>query len=342
MNQEDVQMKVSITIPCRNEAKYIARCLNSIVSCTYSKERLNVYVCDGNSNDRTQEIISEFQIKYPFVHLLKNEKQTTPHALNLGLKADDSDIKIILGAHAEIAPNYIEKCIETFKISKQIACVGGVLENITEDEDTEVIAMAMSSGFGVGNAYFRTGNYSGYVDTVAFGAYKKEVFEKIGFFDEELIRNQDDEFNYRLLKAGYKIYLSSEIRAAYYVRSSFSKLFKQYFQYGYWKVFVNKKHQSVTTFRQLVPLFFVLFLLFSCVFFLIPIPFFRWIYPIGIILYFTTSSAFAVKMAGSVNVFFKIIYVFFILHFAYGFGYLLGIKDFFIFNTSPKHYSLSR
>lgn len=335
-------MTVSISIPCRNEEKYIARCLYSIVSCTYPKELLNVYVCDGNSIDRTQEIIQEFQSKYPFIHLLINEKQTTPHALNLGIKADDSDIKIILGAHAEIAPNYIEKCIETFKISKQIACVGGVLENITEDKDTEVIAKAMSSSFGVGNAYFRTGNYSGYVDTVAFGAYKREVFEKIGFFDEQLIRNQDDEFNFRLLKAGYKIYLSSEIRAAYYVRSSFSKLFKQYFQYGYWKVFVNKKHQSVTTFRQLVPFLFVLFFLFSWIFFLIPIPFFRWIYFTGIILYIIAASAFAIKITDSVNTFFKTIYVFFILHFSYGFGYLLGIKDFLILNTSPKHYSISR
>jgi GT2 family glycosyltransferase len=119
----------------------------------------------------------------------------------------------------------------------------------------------MSSVFGVGNAHFRTGGKSGCVDTVAFGAYRREVFERVGFFDEELARNQDDEFNYRVVQGGFKIFLDPAIQSDYFVRGSISKLYKQYDQYGYWKVFVNKKHGAVTTLRQLAPPLWVLFLL---------------------------------------------------------------------------------
>jgi GT2 family glycosyltransferase len=299
-------------------------------------------VCDGLSDDQTQTIIKDFASKYSFIHLLENKKKTTPFALNLGLKANNADVKIILGAHAEIYPDYINKCIEAFEFDNQIGCVGGVIENVYENEISEVIGKAMQSSFGVGNAHFRTGQKDGFVDTVAFGAYKKEVFEKIGYFDEELIRNQDDEFNFRLLKNGFKIYLFRPIQSKYYVRASFKKLYKQYYQYGYWKVYVNKKHQTITTIRQMVPLFFVLFLfvglllsLFSTII--------KIAYTSTIMLYFAAAAYSASKQTQTFKSLINIIRCFFILHFSYGTGYLKGIVDFFLLKKSIKaEESLSR
>ena len=333
---------VSITIPCRNEQQFIGRCLQSIVDCKYDKSFLSVFVCDGLSDDQTPEIVKQFAQKHNFIHLIKNQKKTTPFALNLGLRANDADIKIILGAHAEIDAEYINKCLEAFSFDENIGCVGGVIENVYENETAAYIGKAMSSGFGVGNAHFRTGQMDGYVDTVAFGAYKKEVFEKIGYFDEELIRNQDDEFNFRLLKHGFKIYLYRPVQSKYYVRASFKKLYKQYYQYGYWKVYVNKKHQTITTIRQIVPLFFVLFLFGGAVLSILN-PFIFKLYICILLIYFTLGLYSASKLDKSIGSMIQIERSFFILHFSYGLGYLNGIIDFFILKKEIKgEESLSR
>jgi glycosyltransferase involved in cell wall biosynthesis len=317
---------VSIVIPCRNEERYIARCLDSIVNCNYPKELLEVFVCDGKSDDGTVAEIKEFNI-YDYINLLINEKLTTPYALNIGIQNSASDVVIILGAHAEIYPDYIDKCVAILNSEKTIGCTGGIIVNVNEDETSLLIALAMSSTFGVGNAHFRTGSKEGYVDTVAFGAYKREVFTEIGFFDEELSRNQDDEFNYRLVKAGYKIFLSPEIRTRYYVRSSIKKLFNQYYQYGYWKVYVNVKHKAVTTARQLIPALFVFFiLLFGFLSFLSPT--IRLLFFSGLTLYFLLAMYSAVKKSNNLIRIFKILWIFLILHFSYGLGYIEGIIDF--------------
>jgi glycosyltransferase involved in cell wall biosynthesis len=328
-------ISVSITIPCRNEEHYIAKCLQSIVDCTYDKSHLTVFVCDGMSSDNTKAIILEFAQNYPFIHLIENSKKTTPFALNLGLKANNANIKIILGAHAEIYPDYINQCLQAFKFDEKIGCVGGVIENVYENQTAEIIGKAMSSGFGVGNAHFRTGQMDGFVDTVAFGAYKKEVFEKIGYFDEELIRNQDDEFNFRLLKHGFKIYLFRAIRSKYYVRASFKKLYKQYFQYGYWKVYVNKKHKTITTLRQIVPLLFVIYLIIGAILALLH-PLILNLYLLVMVLYFFAGIYSAFKQNQKINTILGIVKTYFILHFSYGLGYLKGIIDFFMRNKSIK------
>jgi glycosyltransferase involved in cell wall biosynthesis len=329
-------ISVSIIIPCRNEEQYISKCLQSIVNCYFDKSLLSVFVCDGLSSDSTKAIIREFAERHAFIHLLENTRQTTPFALNLGLKANDADVKIILGAHAEIYPDYIKQCIEAFNFDDKIACVGGIIENVYENETAEIIGKAMSSGFGVGNAHFRTGQMDGYVDTVAFGAYKKDVFDKIGYFDEELIRNQDDEFNFRLLKNGFKIYLYRPIRSKYYVRASFKKLYKQYEQYGYWKVYVNKKHQTVTTLRQVVPLLFVVYLFGGAILSIIN-PKVLYLYLMVLALYFTAGLYSAFKLEKKLVVVLNIVKTYFILHYSYGIGYLKGIIDFFVLNKTIKN-----
>lgn len=333
---------IAIIIPCRNEEKYIAKCLDSVLAQNYPQEKLSVYVCDGKSTDSTVAIVNDFSIKYKNINLLINEKQTTPYALNLGINNSKSDIVIILGAHSELYPDYVLNCVEAFNLGSNIGCTGGIIENEYENETAEVIGKAMSSSFGVGNSHFRTGNRDGFVDTVAFGAYKREVFEKIKLFDEELVRNQDDEFNYRLISNGFKIYLFRKIRSKYYVRASFENLYKQYFQYGYWKVYVNKKHKAITTIRQLVPLLFVLFLFGGLFLSMLHFIFFV-LYIVGLIFYFSASFYYAFKQSGNSGRIGKIMLSFFILHFSYGWGYLKGIFDFLILQKKIKtHEVLTR
>jgi len=271
--------------------------------------------------------VNAYAAKHRTIHYLLNEKQTTPFALNLGIRKSDADVKIILGAHSELYPDYVSNCIRAFEMGENIGCTGGIIENVYENAASEIIGKAMSSGFGVGNAHFRTGAKDGFVDTVAFGAYKKEVFETIGFFDEELVRNQDDEFNYRLLKNGFRIYLFRAIRCKYYVRASFQKLFKQYFQYGYWKVYVGKKHKAVTTARQMIPLLFVLYLVLgaACA------AFNRYLclaYLAGLLVYLLAAFYSAVRISSGAGQALQVMRCFFILHFSYGWGYLKGIIHF--------------
>jgi len=255
--------------------------------------------------------------------------------MNIGIKNSTGDFITRIDAHAEIDKNFIINSLKVFELDEKIFCSGGIIESIYENENSKVISLAMSSSFGVGSAYFRTGLKNGYVDTLAFGTYKKELFDKIGLFDEELVRNQDDELNFRLIKNGYKIYLSKDIKSKYYVRSSFKKLFKQYYQYGYWKVYVNKKHKTFTNYRQLVPFLFTIFLfsVFISIFHKSYIYFYLFI----ITIYFSLSFIFAIKKTKNISEIFKVIFSFIILHLSYGLGYLQGIIDFIILNKKPSN-----
>lgn len=335
--------KVSVVIPCRNEEDFIVRCLDSVINSDYPAQLVEILVCDGMSNDRTPAIIEEYSRKNSSIRYLINEKITTPYALNSGIKNATGDVIIILGAHAELSANYISECVSVLEKKSDVWCAGGLLNNVSTDELTNSVSLAMSAPFGVGNAHFRTGLKAGYVDTVAFGAYRKEVFEKIGLFDEELARNQDDEFNFRLLKNGGKIWLSTNTSATYYVRSSFSKLFQQYFQYGYWKVYVNKKHKSITTLRQLVPALFII-VLYALLIIVILFPY-RWEYLfLFSAIYAGTATLFALKLSENFKQFFTVLLSFFILHTSYGMGYIEGFVNFILLNKQPSKskYELTR
>lgn len=335
--------KVAVVIPCRNEERYIENCVRSVLGSDYPKSELRVLVCDGKSTDKTAEFVRRIASSDSRVVLLVNERQTTPYALNLGIKSSpDCDVHIILGAHAEITPDYVKRCVAHLEADTTLGCVGGVIENVNEDATSEIIAKAMSSTFGVGNAHFRTGTRSGFVDTVAFGAYPKAVFEKVGYFDAELARNQDDEFNFRVTKNGFRILLDPLIRSKYYVRASFGKLLRQYYQYGFWKVYVNKKHGAITSLRQLVPPMFVLFL-FSA--FVVPLIPFAWIiWTCVMSLYFLAAILAAFIQKASIVEVPGVILAFILLHFGYGFGYIRGIIRFLVFRMKPqaKHSTSSR
>lgn len=329
-----VRSTVSIIIPCRNEEKFIAQNLNSILTQDYDGE-IEVLVVDGQSTDNTREVVNEYCQKYPGqVRLIDNPAQYTPNALNIGIESSNSDVFIILGGHAYLEKSFVRLNVERLEADPMLGCTGGVINGIFENSTGYLISKGMSSVFGVGNATFRLGGGRSFVDTVAFGAYKREVFNKIGGFDENLVRNQDDDYNYRVLKGGYKILFDPEIVSNYYVRSSFPLLRRQYNQYGYWKVYVNKKHKRVTTVRQMFPALFILgivaggLLSFLSIYFLI--------ITLGFVaLYIGLGFYFAAKLSDRFKQIFVLFRIFLILHFSYGFGYLRGIFDFLIMQRMP-------
>jgi GT2 family glycosyltransferase len=324
---------VRVVVPCRNEARYIEACINSIVRADRDGMLVELWICDGSSEDGTRVIIARLAAQHPWVRLVDNPARTTPQAMNLGLRPPGYEVGIILGAHAQVSVDFFHANIEALRQHPEAGCVGGIIENVYEDATSRHIGAAMGHPFGVGSAHFRTGLKQGHVDTVAFGAYRREVFERIGYFDERLVRNQDDEFNYRVVKAGFRIWLSSSISSRYYVRGSFSKLFSQYRQYGYWKVYVNRLHATVTTWRQLVPVAFVgylaLLLLMSILF---PALVSWYLLPLFAYVAISLICAFqAGGRAGCMGTWFA----FFILHVSYGIGYWQGIVDFILLGRGP-------
>jgi succinoglycan biosynthesis protein ExoA len=262
---------VTIIMPIRNEAAFIKRSLASVLAQDYPPNRMEVLIVDGKSTDGTRGIVTNLKIRNPKrrpepvegseIHILDNPARIVPTALNIGLQHARGDVIIRVDGHCEIAPDYARRCIEVLRETKA-HCVGGPIVTVGETWVTRAIALAQSSFFGVGGVAFRTGRTNpGYADTLAFGAYRREVFERIGGFDEELVRNQDDEFNFRLIQAGGKIWLDPSIRSVYYSRAGLLGLWRQYFQYGLYKVRVIQKRGAVPSWRHLVPATFVVALL---------------------------------------------------------------------------------
>jgi len=330
-------MKLSVVIPCRNEVDYIEECIDAIyLNIVPNDVALSVFVIDGMSDDGTRIKLDDLKIKYLSLHIIDNIKQQTPFAFNLGVKADREAYFIqIVGVRQILAENYLAKAMETFASNKEIYCVGGKVNNVYLNNKGRIIAKAMSTSFGMGLGNFRTLDSSGYVDTVGTPMYKKEVFDKVGFFDESLIRNQDDDFNYRVSKAGGKIYYDNNISLKYYVRGTFSGLWMQFFQYGYWKVYVNKKHTTITTYRQLVPPAFVAYLILLL---LTPIfgANFVLISGIPLLFYKILLFIFSAKSAKNFLDFFQLLITYPILHISYGLGYLRGMIDFILLRKKPS------
>ena len=319
---------ISILVPIRDEELYIGKCLTSLLEQDYDKTHYEILVVDGMSTDKTREVVKEFEIKNKNVTLLNNPNRTVPYALNIGIKHAAGNVIVRVDGHAIVEKDYLRKCTEYLESTKA-ECVGGVIESINETFIGKAIALAMSSPFGVGNARFRTSGKEGYVDCLAFGAYRGEVFEKIGLFDEEFVRCQDDEFNYRLRKYGGKIFLTPHIKAYYYPRSNLKKLWQQYFQYGFWKIRVLQKHFSMMQPRQFVPPLFVLALLGSLacsVFYKASLFVF-----VVILMSYSLSCLFAalrVSLQHGRRYFLIVPSIFMILHISYGLGFLWGIVKF--------------
>jgi glycosyltransferase involved in cell wall biosynthesis len=320
---------VSIILPVRNEAGFIESAIRSMLDNIYPVEKMEVIIVDGMSEDGTREIVEKLSKEDNRVRLLDNPGRIVPIAMNIGLKAARGDLFTIIGGHAKIAPDFIVKSVRCLAEHSDAWIVGGYIETVSNSFIGRVIAAAMRSPIGVGNARFRLGNYDGWVDTVTFGIHHKWILDKIGYFDEELVRNQDDEFNLRIILAGGKIWMSNSIQSTYYARSSLRKLWRQYFQYGFWRIRTLQKHGKPATLRQIIPLLFVCSLVVLALAG-IAWPVFWWVLAIELMIYA------AGLVYGSVDVGRKAGWkyscvapiVFAILHFGYGIGSLWGIIRF--------------
>lgn len=319
---------LSVICPIYNEERYIAKCIDSILSQDYLKDDLEVIFVDGMSTDKTREIVAEYARKYPFIRLVDNPDRIVPPAMNIGIRMAKGDVVIRLDAHATFPENYFSELTRNL-VELGAENVGGVCRTLPVDDSIKArsIASVLSSSFGMGNSYFRIGADSVMeVDTVPFGCFRRDLFDRIGYFDEQLIRNQDDEFNGRIIKNGGKIYLLPDIVIDYYARDTVAKVYKMFYQYGLFKPLVNKKLGSPATLRQFVPLCFTSGLILGPLTFLIS-PVFMWIYGLAIISYILTATIFSIKSASGVKHLLLQVWVYFVVHFAYGWGYINGIVD---------------
>jgi succinoglycan biosynthesis protein ExoA len=251
---------VSVIIPCYNEQKTIRFLLDSIVSQTYPREYIEVIIADGLSTDNTRSEIEEFINTIPDLKILvvENSKRSIPSGLNQAIRASQGDIIVRIDAHSIPYPDYIEKCVEalTANLGEN---VGGIWEILPADKTWMALSIAKAAGMriAVGDALYRHAKRPAYVETVPFGAFKRELLALIGFFDETLLSNEDYEFNARILASGGKIWLDPAIRSNYIARATLSKVASQYWRYGYWKYKMLKRYPKTLRWRQALPPLFV-------------------------------------------------------------------------------------
>ncbi|MBQ4153936.1 MAG: glycosyltransferase family 2 protein [Clostridia bacterium] len=250
---------VSVVMPLYNEEKYIERCILSLVNQTYPVEKMEWLLVDGGSTDKTVDIIKKYQDKYP-IKLLKNEKKLVTYALNIGVEKSSGDYIIRLDAHAEYPTDYIEKCIYYLETT-DADNVGGIVETKGEGYVGQINAQILSSKFGVGDSGFRTNAQSGYVDTVPFGAFRKEIFDKIGLFNPELPRSEDNDFNSRIRASGGKVFLANDIVSTYYCRDTIFGLLSQSIKNGNALFLTLKKNPKAMSIRHYIPFLFFLSLI---------------------------------------------------------------------------------
>lgn len=320
--------RVSIVMPVRNEADSLARSLDAVLSQDYPADRLEVLVADGQSTDGTRGLVERFARGDSRVHLVDNPGRIVATGLNAALREVHGDIVVRVDGHTEIAPDYVRACVEALERTNADNA-GGRMTAVGEGAFGSAVAAATSSPFGVGGARFHYSDREEWVDTVYLGAWPREVFARIGAFDEELVRDQDDEFNYRLRAAGSRILLTPAVRSRYRVRGTPRSLFRQYFQYGYWKVRVLQKHARQMRSRQFVPPSFVACLLVAAL--LGPVTPVGWT-PLGLIagVYAAANviaSAWTARRgSGLWQVLLPVAFA--TLHFAYGLGFLTGLIRF--------------
>lgn len=317
----------SVINPCRNERGYVSRCVRSIVENGYPG-KLEIIIVDGMSDDGTRGLLRGLEARNADLRIVDNPLRTTPVAMNLGLQSARGDVVLIVGAHCELGPGYISTTTRQLLSHKDIACVGGrTIPRAAGRPIQQAIAAVFGSRFGVGNAYFRIpGSKVREVNTVAFGAYRREVFEKIGGFDEGLVRNQDIEFNFRVRQAGYRILLDPSIKVYYSPRPSIKAFWRQNLGNGFWNIITWRLVPGSLSWRHFVPLFFVSWLIvFGTLGVLTPVA--RVLFWMAIGAYGTLDVLESVRIAakGRRASLAATCLVFPILHLSYGVGSLCGV-----------------
>ena len=320
---------VSVLIPCRNEERGIARSLDAILASDYPGDRLEILVVDGMSDDKTREIVQRYAAQYSCVRLLDNVKKHIPAAFNVGVQNARGETIMLMSGHSACERDYIRLCV-TYQEKYRAENVGGVWKMLpgTDTAVAHAIVAGLRHRFGSGNARIKVGaSQPTWSDAAAFGCFKKELFSRIGLFDERLRRSSDMDLNMRIRAAGGRILLVPEIVVNYYADSTLKKFWNHNFADGVWATYVMKFGSKGWSWRHWAPLGFVASLLIS--FALAPFfSAFRWL-GLGILaVYGVVSLSASLQIAShekSIKQFFLLPLVFAIRHVAHGLGALFGL-----------------
>lgn len=319
---------LSVICPIYNERKYIVQCIDSILEQNYPKDDMEVLFVDGMSNDGTRDIVNEYSEKYPFIHLLDNPKKIVPYAMNTGIEAAKGDIIIRLDAHANYENNYFsvlcKRLVELGADNVGTVCKTDVLNKTPK---TLAIREVLSNKFGVGNSTFRTGiDKEQEVDTVPFGCWRRDVFEKYGLYDVRLVRNQDIELNKRIHRGGGKIFIVPDSYCTYLARENYHALAKNNYANGKWNiltVYYTNQLKSLSI-RHFVPLLFILSLIIPTLASLLWCPFVS-LSIVSLSLYICVLGSISLNLSINKKLsFFYLLISFIVLHCSYGWGSLMG------------------
>lgn len=328
-------MKISVISPCRNEFKFIDEFLNSVLNQELNHD-LEIIVSDGMSDDGTRSKLDQWSLHDPRVKVIDNPGKIVSTGLNKAIEIANGEIIVRMDIHTTYASNYIHECVHSLEYTGA-KCVGGPWHAKGNTLKQQAIANAFQSRFGSGGAASRNLNYSGPVDTVYLGAWYKKDLIKIGGFDRDLVRNQDDELCLRITRDGGRIWQSSTIQSTYTPRSSFKALFRQFYQYGYWKALVLKKHRIPASPRHLAPFFFVALL--SILALLSPLSHISaTAFSLISMMYVSASGIFAWPVRGNTGII-GVIYTAlscWAMHFGYGIGFARGLVNFIFLNRGPE------
>ncbi|MBK9576269.1 MAG: glycosyltransferase family 2 protein [Fibrobacteres bacterium] len=339
---------VTIVVPCRNEARFIADFAKSLLELDYPSESLEIVIADGRSTDGTREVLQELVASQAQLRWIDNPSLTVPHGLNLAIQAARGEVIVRMDVHAKYPQDYLA-CLVPALLERKVDNIGVPWDTSPGGPSMQAhaVAAAQRSVFGIGLADYRLGVSEPIeVDTVPFGCFRRDVFEKIGMFDEDMHRNQDDEFNARMKKNGLRIVLLPGPKITYYARESIVKSARMMYQYGHFKPLVNRKVGTPATLRQFVPPVFVL----ALTAFAATAPF----HPVGIVGLVGVMSAYiAASLAATVQFLFSesgirrsaallLPLTFFSNHVAYGAGYLRGVWDFQLLKKASQVPSSSR
>jgi glycosyltransferase involved in cell wall biosynthesis len=320
--------KVSVIVPCYNEVRFVDQLVWNIAGQDYPRHLIEVIFADGMSNDGTRDKLRTLSDQFAFIRVIDNPQRYVPSALNYAIGQSTGEIIIRLDAHAVYPDNYFSRLV-TALLDRDAANVGGVWETRAgaDTDEAKAIVLATSHPLGIGNASYRLGGKAErYVDTVPYGCFRRSLFEKIGYFDEDLLRNQDDEFNGRIIRAGGKILLLPDLKIGYYARETRKKLSTMFYQYGLFKPLVNVKLGAPATWRQFVPPVFVM-----CLFALAFASIFSksaFLLLLFILFFYTTALLLvSIRIAGpnGLSMIWQTAKTFPVIHFSYGIGYIFGL-----------------
>jgi glycosyltransferase involved in cell wall biosynthesis len=319
---------VSIVIPMRNEQQYIGACLDSLLRQTYPQDSYEIVVIDGRSSDKSIDIVRQFQGKHANIELLDNPAGIVPTAMNLGIISARGDVIVRADAHSVYPPHYVETCVRTLE-ETGADNVGGPVVTVSADHTlgARVVAAVLSNRFGVGDSRFRTSKTDGDVDTVPFGAFRRELFSRIGLYREALGRNEDNELNARIRQLGGKVYLTHKLALQYFPARTFGQLLRNSYKSSEWHLYTLFRYRGALGLRHLVPAFFLLIL--ASLFGL------SWTSGTArlllgsiLVIYLVASLFFAIRDAKNESPPFVILmpFAFFILHLTYGLATLIGLR----------------